>query len=369
MEALAAETQALTALQTQLRTELRELRARREASETTLSERSAELEKVKRREGGAERAGVGAPGGGRRHRRGARGAREQLRWTAHRQGVVREQAAARIVRARRGERNTCQMGERRHRLAGRVGHLGVRPRSRRRAAAAAGKVVGEPRRYRGDRVGRGRAPWGGKPSVWPWRRPATPIRAIGLMRCGRSQICCASHASLRIAFAAGRGRTPVHSWKPSVAVEAAGYADPSEEQLSTLRRALEVDLTDLHGHTRTASILPARLGARLRRIAMADEFGAADVRRKERQGAADHRGASSAPVAGSRPPRPSPSHGTPAQRAAQQGVPRPRARAPGGHRGPAEQDAAAAIRAGRAKVCLGSLVYSCVPAGRCFWLC
>jgi hypothetical protein len=50
MEALAAETQALTALEAQLRTELRELRARREASETTLSERSAELEKGKRRE-------------------------------------------------------------------------------------------------------------------------------------------------------------------------------------------------------------------------------------------------------------------------------------------------------------------------------
>jgi hypothetical protein len=67
-----------------------------------------------------------------------------------------------------------------------------------------------------------------------------------------------------------------------VAVEAAGYADPSEEQLSTLRRALEVDL---HGRTRTASILPARLGARLRRIAMADEFGAADASRQQRQGA------------------------------------------------------------------------------------
>ena len=50
MEALAAETQALTTLEAQLRTELRELRARREASETTLSERSAELEKGKRRE-------------------------------------------------------------------------------------------------------------------------------------------------------------------------------------------------------------------------------------------------------------------------------------------------------------------------------
>ena len=50
MEALAAETQALTALEAQLRTELRELRARREASETTLSERSAELEKGKRQE-------------------------------------------------------------------------------------------------------------------------------------------------------------------------------------------------------------------------------------------------------------------------------------------------------------------------------
>jgi chromosome segregation ATPase len=50
MEALAAETQALTALEAQLRTELRELRARREASETTLSERSAALEKGKRRE-------------------------------------------------------------------------------------------------------------------------------------------------------------------------------------------------------------------------------------------------------------------------------------------------------------------------------
>ena len=61
--------------------------------------------------------------------------------------------------------------------------------------------------------------------------------------------------------------------------------------------------------------------------------------------------------------------GTPAQRAAQQGVPRARARAPGGHRGPAEQDAAAAIRAGRAKVCLGSLVYSRVPAGCYSWLC
>ena len=46
MEALAAETQALTALEAQLRAELRELRARREASETTLSERSAELENM-----------------------------------------------------------------------------------------------------------------------------------------------------------------------------------------------------------------------------------------------------------------------------------------------------------------------------------
>ena len=68
-------------------------------------------------------------------------------------------------------------------------------------------------------------------------------------------------------------------------MEAAGYADPSEEQLSTLRRALEVDLTDLHGHTRTASILPARLGARLRRIAMEDDLGTADASRQERQGA------------------------------------------------------------------------------------
>ena len=154
---------------------------------------------------------------------------------------------------------------------------------------------------------------------------------------------------------------------------------------------------------------------------MADEFGAADASRQERQGALaaqgggwggsfpaanfsgddgggggggvssltadfqrgmDFSGSGDAPTLSAADPiayvgsgsgQPTiaakPVTGTPAQRAAQQGVPRPRARAPGGHRGPAEQDAAAAIRAGRAEVRLGCLVYSRVPAGRYFWLC
>jgi len=191
MEALAAETQALTALEAQLRTELKELRARREASETTLSERSAELEKGKRRE---------------------------AELSEQESALVEEDAA---TAAELGELESSYAGQR---IAKAWYASKLPPASFAHAVVSATPVK-----------------WA---SVVTGSRAASATLESALAADGaRLRLLEKLWANLGDTAAIVSGAAVLPGVEAvRVAAEAAGYADPSDEQLSTLRRALEVDL-------------------------------------------------------------------------------------------------------------------------------
>ena len=226
MEALAAETQALTALEAQLRTELRELRARREASETTLSERSAALEKGKRRE--AE--------------------------LSEQESALLEEDAA--TAAELGELESSYAGQR---IAKAWYASKLPPASFAHAVVSATPVK-----------------WA---SVVTGSRAASATLESALAADGaRLRLLEKLWANLGDTAAIVSGAAVLPGVEAvRVAVEAAGYADPSDEQLSTLRRALEVDLGRLRWDDAQLQTRRAKLSSTEVHCCAALQEGACDV--------------------------------------------------------------------------------------------